>query len=82
MKFNELNIDKKILRALREAGYEQPTPIQQQAIPPLLEGRDVLGCAQTGTGKTCAFSVPIIQRLCAEGRAGEAVRALILTPTR
>ena len=64
MKFNELKIQKNILRALREAGYEQPTPIQQKAIPPVLAGRDVLGCAQTGTGKTCAFSVPIIQRLC------------------
>ena len=51
MKFNELKIQKNILRALREAGYEQPTPIQQKAIPPVLAGRDVLGCAQTGTGK-------------------------------
>lgn len=82
MKFNELKIQKNILRALREAGYEQPTLIQQKAIPPILAGRDVLGCAQTGTGKTCAFSVPIIQRLCrAEGKPGT-VRALILTPTR
>ena len=82
MKFNELKIQKNILRALREAGYEQPTPIQQKAIPPVLAGRDVLGCAQTGTGKTCAFSVPIIQRLCrTEGKSGT-VRALILTPTR
>nr|WP_297173113.1 DEAD/DEAH box helicase [uncultured Agathobaculum sp.] len=82
MKFNELKIQKNILRALREAGYEQPTPIQQRAIPPILEGCDLLGCAQTGTGKTCAFSVPIIQRLCEnEGRPGT-VRALILTPTR
>lgn len=71
MKFNELKIQKNILRALREAGYEQPTPIQQEAIPPVLTGRDLLGCAQTGTGKTCAFSVPIIQHLCEEeGKPG------------
>ena len=82
MKFNELKIQKNILRALREAGYEQPTPIQQRAIPLVLEGRDVLGCAQTGTGKTCAFSVPIIQRLCSEEGKPGTVRALILTPTR
>ncbi|MDO4271264.1 MAG: DEAD/DEAH box helicase [Eubacteriales bacterium] len=80
--FSELKIEKSILKALREAGYEQPTPIQQQAIPPVLEGRDLMGCAQTGTGKTCAFAVPIIQRLCEEGGKPGAVRALILTPTR
>ena len=82
MKFNELKIQKNILRALREAGYEQPTPIQQRAIPLVLAGRDVLGCAQTGTGKTCAFSVPIIQRLCSEQGKPGVIRALILTPTR
>lgn len=81
MKFQELKIEKNILKALEEAGYEQPTPIQQKAIPPVLDGHDLMGCAQTGTGKTCAFSVPIIQRLCAQGETG-AVRALILTPTR
>ena len=82
MKFNELKIQKNILRALREAGYEKPTPIQEEAIPPVLEGRDLLGCAQTGTGKTCAFSVPIIQRLCREEGKPGVIRALILTPTR
>ena len=82
MKFNELKLEKNILRALKEAGYSEPTPIQQQAIPPVLEGRDLMGCAQTGTGKTCAFSVPIIQRLAkSEGKKGS-IRALILTPTR
>ncbi len=82
MKFNELKLEKNILKALKEAGYSEPTPIQQQAIPPVLEGRDLMGCAQTGTGKTCAFAVPIIQRLAkSEGRKGT-IRALILTPTR
>ena len=82
MKFNELKLEKNILKALKEAGYSEPTPIQQQAIPPVLEGRDLMGCAQTGTGKTCAFAVPIIQRLAkSEGQKGT-IRALILTPTR
>lgn len=82
MKFNELKLEKNILKALKEAGYSEPTPIQQQAIPPVLEGRDLMGCAQTGTGKTCAFAVPIIQRLAkSEGGKGN-IRALILTPTR
>lgn len=82
MKFNELKLEKNIIKALKEAGYSEPTPIQQQAIPPVLEGRDLMGCAQTGTGKTCAFAVPIIQRLAkSEGKKGT-IRALILTPTR
>ena len=82
MKFNELKLEKNILKALREAGYTEPTPIQQQAIPPVLEGCDLMGCAQTGTGKTCAFSVPIIQRLGANRSKKGTIRALILTPTR
>ena len=82
MKFNELKLEKNILKALREAGYTEPTPIQQQAIPPVLEGCDLMGCAQTGTGKTCAFSVPIIQRLGADRSKKGTIRALILTPTR
>lgn len=82
MKFEQLGIEKNILKALHEAGYEAPTPIQEKAIPPVLDGQDLLGCAQTGTGKTCAFSVPIIQSLCAQEQGMGAVRALILTPTR
>lgn len=85
MDFKELLIAPPILRALSDEGYTIPTPIQEQAIPPALLGRDVLGCAQTGTGKTCAFAVPILQRLApAPGTrpARRPVRALILTPTR
>lgn len=82
MKFNELKLEKNILKALKEAGYSEPTPIQQQAIPPVLEGRDLMGCAQTGTGKTCAFAVPIIQRLAKSEDGKGTIRALILTPTR
>ena len=83
MKFEELDLIPPLLRALEAAGYERPTPIQEQSIPPLLKGRDVLGCAQTGTGKTAAFSLPILQHLAdAPGRGRRAIRALVLTPTR
>lgn len=83
MKFNEMNIDPMILKALKAENYEVPTDIQAKAIPPILEGRDVLGCAQTGTGKTCAFAVPTLQRLSKNRTAPKGtIRALILTPTR
>ena len=82
MTFQELGLNKPILRALADQGYERPSPIQAQAIPPALAGRDVLGCAQTGTGKTCAFAAPILQRLAAQPAQGRPIRALILTPTR
>ena len=85
MLFEQLNLIDPIFRALKEEGYTNPTPIQQQAIPIVLQGRDLLGCAQTGTGKTAAFSVPILQLLYGrprQNREAKAVRALILTPTR
>lgn len=82
MKFEELKIIEPILKALKNEGYEQATPIQEQAIPMLLEGRDLLGCAQTGTGKTCAFAVPILQKLQTKKCQPRVIRALILTPTR
>jgi ATP-dependent RNA helicase RhlE len=78
--FNELGLIPELVRALADAGYETPTPIQAQAIPPALTGKDLLGCAQTGTGKTAGFLLPILQRL-ARGKPGR-LRALILTPTR
>ncbi|MEJ0029871.1 MAG: DEAD/DEAH box helicase [Bacteroidota bacterium] len=81
MLFKELEIIEPILAALQEKGYNQPTPIQQQAIPAILSGRDVVACAQTGTGKTAAFSIPMLQRL-AGRKAGNAIRGLVLTPTR
>ena len=80
--FGSLGLAEPLLRALSAHGYERPTPIQAQAIPPLLEGRDLLGCAQTGTGKTAAFALPILDRLARRRAAGPGVRALILTPTR
>lgn len=78
--FETLGIQAPILAALTACGYQEPTAIQEKAIPAGIAGRDVLGSAQTGTGKTCAFGVPILQRL-AE-RPGKGIRALILTPTR
>ncbi|MCI9264153.1 MAG: DEAD/DEAH box helicase [Oscillospiraceae bacterium] len=86
MTFQDLGLCPPILSALRALDYEKPSPIQAKAIPPALQGRDVLGCAQTGTGKTCAFATPILQQL--HGRKPEPhfgvrpIRALILTPTR
>ena len=83
MTFKELNLSAPLLRAVQEAGYETPSPIQAAAIPPVLAGRDLMGCAQTGTGKTAAFALPMLDRLTANApRRKGAIRALILTPTR
>lgn len=81
--FSSLDLIEPLLRAIAAQNYETPTPIQERAIPPLLEGRDVLGCAQTGTGKTAAFLLPVIQHLTVDATRGKpVVRALVLTPTR
>ena len=80
MNFEQFSIDPRILAGVKSAGYSTPTPIQQQAIPVVMEGRDVLGLAQTGTGKTAAFMLPILNRL-TSGKLG-VVRALIIAPTR
>lgn len=85
MLFENLNIALPIQRALQTEGYKEATPIQEKAIPALLEGRDLLGCAQTGTGKTAAFAIPILQGLSTEQRntkGNRPIRALILAPTR
>ncbi len=82
MTFDDLALDPRVLEAVKATGYTAPTPIQEQAIPPALEGRDVLGIAQTGTGKTASFSLPMITRL-AKGRARARMpRSLVLCPTR
>lgn len=84
MSFESLNVIPSILKALQEEGYSTPTPIQEQAIPIVLDRKDLLGCAQTGTGKTAAFAIPILQIL-SENQANEKkrkIRSLILTPTR
>jgi len=80
MKFEEFSLDGRLNAGIRDVGYETPTPIQEQAIPPILEGRDVMGLAQTGTGKTAAFALPILQRL-TKGPLRR-TRVLIVAPTR
>lgn len=82
MAFKNLGIIDPILQALAQEGYTTPTPIQQQAIPIVLQGRDLLGCAQTGTGKTAAFAIPIIQHLFQQKQPRPGIKTLILTPTR
>ena len=82
MTFQDLPLQPAILKAVAEAGYTSPSPIQARAIPPVLAGRDLLGCAQTGTGKTAAFALPILQNLSAQTPQRPCIRALILTPTR
>src|SRR5690606_19304464 len=84
MRFSELAIIEPILRAIEEEGYTSPTPIQEQAIPKILNGHDVMGCAQTGTGKTAAFSIPVLQLLAErpEAKGKRKIKTLILTPTR
>ena len=85
MNFSDLQLLPQLLQALEEKGYQTPSMIQEEAIPHVLEGRDLLGCAQTGTGKTAAFALPIIQNLMEnpkEFRQKRPIRSLILTPTR
>jgi ATP-dependent RNA helicase DeaD len=77
--FRDLGLSEKVLKALDDMGFEEPSPIQEQAVPTLLEGKDVIGQAQTGTGKTAAFGVPIVEKLDPKVRA---LQALVLTPTR
>ena len=79
MNFQELNLPNALLRALRDKEYERPTPIQMQAIPAALEGRDILGTAQTGTGKTAAFGIPLLQRIDTDSKE---TQAIVLSPTR
>ena len=83
MKFEELGLSEELLRAVRDTGYTKPTPIQAQAIPAILKGSDVMAAAQTGTGKTAGFTLPLLQLLSNKPKArSNRVRALVLTPTR
>ncbi|MDA3731464.1 DEAD/DEAH box helicase [Niameybacter massiliensis] len=87
MVFQDFGLDQAIIQGIEAQDYQEPTPIQKQAIPVLLKGRDLVGCAQTGTGKTAAFAIPILQNLLKEDRQGnqedkKQVRALVLAPTR
>ncbi len=82
MSFNALNLDTNILRAIADAGYTEPTPIQTQAIPHILAGHDLIGIAQTGTGKTAAFTLPLLTKLAPTAGQGRGTRVLVLAPTR
>src|SRR5690348_1704011 len=82
MKFDELGLSPELLQAVLDAGYVNPTPIQQQAIPVVATGRDVLGCAQTGTGKTASFALPMIDKLTAGRSRARMPRSLVIEPTR
>ncbi|MCB0220973.1 MAG: DEAD/DEAH box helicase [Chrysiogenetes bacterium] len=82
MKFSELGLSPQLLKEIEKLGFEEPTPIQEQSIPPSLKGKDILGCAQTGTGKTAAFGIPIIEALIAGKRKGKGPFGLVLAPTR
>mgnify|MGYP002652117780 FL=1 len=83
MSFSELGLDAALMRAIEREGYTTPTPIQAKAIPEVLAGRDVLAAAQTGTGKTAAFTLPLLQHLLTNPReGGKAPRILVLVPTR
>src|ERR1700722_17029187 len=82
MPFRALGLDAKILRAVTEAGYTEPTPIQSAAIPPIIAGHDLIGIAQTGTGKTAAFTLPILTRLAAQPAQRRGTRVLVIAPTR
>jgi len=82
MDFSELDLSPEVLQAVSDAGYTNPTPIQEQAIPHVKRGRDVLGCAQTGTGKTASFVLPMVDMLAAGRARVRMPRSLILEPTR
>ena len=85
MTFQDLNLLSNIQHALSDEGYTTPTPIQQQAIPVILEGNDLVGCAQTGTGKTAAFAIPILNtlhRIVGSAKKAKHIRTLVVTPTR
>ena len=82
MTFKELNLHPDVLTSIEAMGYESPTPIQEKAIPTIIEGKDLIGCAQTGTGKTAAFLLPLLHKICSGNRDSEDINALIICPTR
>lgn len=85
MKFSELELIEPLLNAVKEMKYDIPSPIQEQAIPAIISGRDIFGCAKTGTGKTAAFALPILQKFYLRDESEKyprTIKALILTPTR
>lgn len=82
MRFDELDLEKEILQGIEAMNFQEMTPVQEQTIPVILEGKDIIGCAQTGTGKTAAYTLPLLNRLLCEGNPDNVIRAVIMVPTR
>lgn len=82
MRFDELDLEEEILQGIEAMNFQEMTPVQEQTIPIILEGRDMIGCAQTGTGKTAAYTLPLLNRLLCEGNPDNVIRAVIMVPTR
>ena len=82
MRFDEVNLDENVLQGIEAMNFQEMTPVQEQTIPVILEGKDVIGCAQTGTGKTAAYTLPLLNRLLCEGNPDNTIRAVIMVPTR
>lgn len=82
MRFNEINLHEDVLQGVEAMNFQEMTPVQEQTIPVILEGKDIIGCAQTGTGKTAAYTLPLLSRLVCEGNPGNHIRAVIMVPTR
>lgn len=82
MRFDEVNLDEDVLRGLEAMNFQDMTPVQEQTIPVILEGKDIIGCAQTGTGKTAAYTLPLLSRLVREGNPDNIIKAVIMVPTR
>ena len=82
MRFDEVNLDENVLQGIEAMNFQEMTPVQEQTIPVILEGKDIIGCAQTGTGKTAAYTLPLLSRLGAEGNPDNHIRAVIMVPTR
>src|SRR5690554_975996 len=85
MKFSDFNLNNNVAEAIKDIGYSTATPIQIKTIPPLIDGKDLVGCAQTGTGKTAAFAIPIINhihRIVGSGKKRKQIRTIVLAPTR
>lgn len=82
MRFDELDLDERIMEGLEAMNFEEMTPVQEHTIPVMQKGRDLIGCAQTGTGKTAAYALPLFDKLLREGNPDNVVKSLIVVPTR
>ena len=82
MRFDELELEDEILDGLYDMNFQEMTPVQEHTIPVILEGRDIIGCAQTGTGKTAAYTLPLLNRLLLEGNEDNVIKSVIIVPTR